>query len=394
MSHFSYIFYAQEVISGPGSIQKIKDQIDRFQLKNVMLSTTKGCTSRGCTRFIQEVLGDRLSLVYDEVLPHVQDFQVEEALRRAVKHEIDGIIGLGGGSAIGMAKALSHALEKSKTANEKLDGTPTAQPLIPVIAIPTTYAGSEMTPVYGITHNEDNIKRKVTVKDVKITPKSVIYDAEWTMGLPPKIAAGSGINAFAHCIEALYSISKNPVSTTIALKGIQLIKTSLLPSCSSSPSLSAKTKMLEGSFFAGLALANVEMGLHHGICHVLGGSAGVSHGDANSVMLPYVMLFNLDETAPELSLAAEAMGINTSKLTDREAGRQAAIQVFDWIKELGLPHRLKDLNVPESDISKLAHLAFMNKTVQNNPKRIESVEQLEHLLMQAWHGEIYSSHSG
>src|SRR5262249_48400755 len=141
-------------------------------------------------------------VVFDRVQPHVQDVQVHEALELAQVKNVDAVIGLGGGSPIGMAKAV---------------GFPSH---LPIIAIPTTYAGSEMTSVYGITHTDENPPRKVTVSDPKVAPKLIIYDPELTLNLPPALTASTGINALAHCIEALYSKTRNPLSTAAATTSV------------------------------------------------------------------------------------------------------------------------------------------------------------------------------
>src|SRR5262249_46312525 len=155
--------------------------------------------------------------------------------------------------------------------------------------IPTTYAGSEMTPVYGITHTDQNPPRKITVRDPKIAPKLVIYDPELTLNLPPEVTASSGINAMAHCVEALYSIARNPMATAAAQSGIGHI-TRALPRCTANGSDGeARREMLIGSHLAAFALFTTTMGLHHGLCHVLGGSANVPHGIANAIILPHAM---------------------------------------------------------------------------------------------------------
>jgi alcohol dehydrogenase class IV len=311
----------------------------------------------------------------------VQDFQVEEALALAHKYRVDAILGLGGGSPIGMAKTVSFALEKR---GEKQASSPIAQPFVPVIAIPTTYAGSELTPVYGITEHVDGQARKVTVSDVRIVPKLIIYDPLLTLDLPPELTASTGINALAHCIEALYSITRNPPSTAVALSGVRAI-TSSLPRCyESGDDLEARTEMLNGALLAGMALAHVSMALHHGLCHVLGGSAGVPHGIANSIILPHAMRFNLDATATLLAPAAEAMGIATTGRSAEEAVQEAIQAIYTLIGDMHLPQRLRDVGVPESDLPHLAQLALSNRSVQNNPRPVSNAVQLEAILRAAW----------
>src|SRR5690349_6281802 len=177
----------------------------------------------GNVNAVKNALRERLVGIFDHVQPHVQDIQVEEVISLVAEREIDAVIGFGGGSPIGMAKAVASALEEKRTGYPAQARFPTDQPLIPVIAIPTTYAGSEMTATYGITHTRESPPRKVTVSNPKIAPKLVVYDPRLTINLPPEMTASTGINALAHCIEALYSITRHPMSTGVAMEAIRHI---------------------------------------------------------------------------------------------------------------------------------------------------------------------------
>ncbi|MEB3103692.1 iron-containing alcohol dehydrogenase family protein [Ferviditalea candida] len=383
MTSFQYLFLAQEVIFGPGSLGNLKNIVDRYGWKRLMICTTPSMLSRQEFAAFCENLSDRLAVVYGTVRPHVLEAQLSEALELAKKKGVDAVIGMGGGSPIGMAKAISHTLEQ-ETQEIGRSSLPTDQPRVPVIAVPTTYAGSEMTPVYGVTRLQNGVIRKVTVKDAKVTPKVTLYDPELTLTLPPSITAGTGMNAVAHCIEALYSISKNPLSTAAAYHGLQLISRSLVRCVKAGDDLEARTEMMQGAFLAGGALSNVAMGLHHGICHVLGGTTGISHGDANSVMLPHVIRFNLDTAPHELAMAAEAIGVKRDGSSPEAAAIAAADQLEQWAQEMGMPRRLRELGVGNNQLPELAELAYKNQTVHNNPKKITDKEQLLELLELAW----------
>jgi maleylacetate reductase len=315
---------------------------------------------------IESILGDKLVAVFDHVRPHVQDVQVQQALALAKETDAGAIIGMGGGSPIGVAKALGFELHH------------------PIIAIPTTYAGSEMTPVYGITHTDEDPPRKVTVNDPKITPRLVIYDPELTLDLPPELTASTGINALAHCIEALYSKTRNPLSSAAAIEGVQHIHNALFRCFQDGKNIEARSEMLLGSHLAGFSLASVSMGLHHGLCHILGGTAKVPHGIANSIILPHAIRFNADATAAQLVPAAEAMGISSNGVGPEGVIETMGERVSELIGSMNLPQRLREAGVAESDLPRLAEIAFANRTVQNNPKPIASVEQLEQLLRDAW----------
>ena len=243
MTGFRYVSYAQEVIFASGALVRLGEALERFGWGRLILCTSRSLRENGCVDAIQSVAGDRLVATFDRVQPHVQDIQVEEVLALAEGHGVDAVIGMGGGSPIGMAKAVASALEEKRTGHPARAAVPTDQPLIPVVAIPTTYAGSEMTAVYGITHTRENPPRKVTVNDPKIAPKLVIYDPELTLALSPELTASTGINALAHCIEALYSITRHPASTAVAIRGVGHINNGLLASFQNGNNLEARTEM-------------------------------------------------------------------------------------------------------------------------------------------------------
>jgi alcohol dehydrogenase class IV len=366
MSGFRYVSHAQEVIFAPGALAQFGEAVKRAGWTRVLLCASRSMKSNGNLARVQTLVGERLAATFDLVNPHVQDVQVEEVLTLARKHEVDAVLGLGGGSPIGMAKAVGFQVS------------------LPILAIPTTYAGSEMTAVYGVTHTRENPPRKVTVANPNIAPKVVIYDPELTLDLPPSLTASTGVNALAHCLEALYSVTRHPLSTAAALDGIRHISNALLSCYQDGDDLEARMEMLLGAHLAGFSLASVSMGLHHGLCHVLGGTANVPHGIANSIILPHAIRFNADSTAPLLLPAAEAMGISLTGSTPDGAMEALAQTVYELVRRMDLPQRLRDAGVPESQLSNLAQLAFQNRTVHNNPKPIQDPGQLEDLLRAAW----------
>jgi alcohol dehydrogenase class IV len=196
------------------------------------------------------------------------------------------------------------------------------------------------------------------------------------------LTASTGINALAHCIEALYSRTRNPLSSAAAVEGLRHIHNALFRCFQDGRDREARAEMLLGSHLAGLSLASVSMGLHHGLCHVLGGTANIPHGVANAIILPHAIRFNADATAEELLPAAQEMNVSGSNA--QETIEAMAERIHDLIRSMNLPQRLRDTGIAESDLPRLAHLAFQNRTVQNNPKPITVVSQLEQLLEAAW----------
>lgn len=382
MTTFTYISAAQQVIFGAGALSQLSDAVDQFGWQRLMLCTIPRFQTSGLVARLENILDWRLAASYAQVQPHVPQEQVDAATALAAEHQVEAVIGLGGGSPIGMAKAVSLALEARRTGHPPRAGFPTDQPLVPVIAIPTTYAGSEMTPIYGVTQVADGTSRKVTVTDAKVTPKLALYDPELTLALPPQMTASSGINALAHCIEAVYSITRNPLSTAAALQGTGHITRALPRAVLNGDDLEARIELLLGAHLAAVAISTVKLGLHHGLCHVLGGTAGVPHGIANGIMLPHAMRFNADMMAPELASVARAMDV--AGPGDSQAARQVTQAVYELITRIGLPQRLRDVGVAEADLPHLAQVALKSQAVQNNPKPVTDAAQTEAVFRAAW----------
>lgn len=380
---FTHIGYAQQVIFGAGALAELPQAVDRFGWRRLLLCAGQSMRANGRAAQVEALLGGRLAAVYDSVRPHVQDGQLAEVVALAEERQVDALIGLGGGSPIGMAKAAAFALEERRTGRPAASTAPLAEPLVPVIAVPATYAGSEMTAVCGVTYTGPP-PRKVTMHDPKLAPRLVVYDPELTLDLPPALTAASGMNALAHCIEALYSIARNPLSSAAAAAGVERITRSLPRCWERGGDLDARTEMLLGAHLAGASLAGVKMGLHHGVCHVLGGSAGVPHGVANAIMLPHVLRFNAPAVAELLLPAAAAMGLPDPARDPAAAVAEMARRIAALAEQMDLPRRLRDAGVSEDDLPRLARLAVENPTVQNNPRQIESAAQLEALLREAW----------
>src|SRR4030081_358837 len=246
-----------------------------------------------------------------------------------------------------------------------------------LIAIPTTYAGSEMTPVFGTTDRAE--RRKSVRRDDSVLPKLVIYDPEVTVDLSPGLTASTAINALAHCVEACYARDVNPLVTPIALEGIRRVVRSLPLCVADGRNLDAREDLLTGAYLAGVSIGNARMALHHGICHVLGGRTGVAHGVLNAIMLPHVMQFNADAVPDAMSAIADAMdaGARTRDFAAPPRGVAALVAT------LPVPHRLRDAGVPEAVLDSVAAEAATNSTVQSNPKPVTEAD-LRELLRAAW----------
>jgi maleylacetate reductase len=386
MTSFNYVSQAQQVIFGAGEVENLPTYLAEFGIKRVMICTTPHLTQNGILGRLVDILGDTLVAYHDQVQPHVPGHQLEQCLELAAENRVDAVIGLGGGSPIGMAKAVALELETHLTGHKVSEAKHAYdQPMVPNIAIPTTYAGSEMTPVYGVTRvQEDGSTRKVTVRDHKITPKLTLYDPELTLSLPPALTASTGVNSLAHCIESVYSATRNPLSTATALLGIKHITSSLVTCYEQPENLDARTQMFVGSHMGGTCLATVVMGVHHGTCHVLGGTAGVPHGVANSIILPHAIRYNADELGEYIAMAGEQMGVERGDMSNEEMAHATADAVYALVGKLGVPQRLRDADVPKDLLPKLARNMLLSKSVNNNPKPIATLENAMSILEAAW----------
>src|SRR2546421_6690523 len=254
---------------------------------------------------------------------------------------------------------------------------PEAGPAPALIAIPTTYAGSEMTPVFGST---DRAKGQKSVRrDPTVLPKVVIYDPEVTLELSPELTASTAMNALAHCVEACYAREVNPLVPPVALEGVRRIVRSLPLCITNGRNLDAREDLLTGAYLAGFSIGNATMALHHGLCHVLGGKTGVAHGVLNTIMLPHVMQFNADAAPDAMSDIAEAMGAG-ARTRDADA---AARETFALLQSLPVPKRLRDAGVPAEMLEQVAGEAAESPTVKANPKPVSEADLLE-LLRAAW----------
>jgi alcohol dehydrogenase class IV len=247
------------------------------------------------------------------------------------------------GSAIGLAKAI--ALELG----------------LPIVAVPTTYAGSEMTQIWGITEGGE----KRTGRDPRVLPRTVIYDPALTLSLPARVAGPSGINAIAHCVEALYAPNVNPIIALMAEEGIRALAGSL-PTVVHNPSdLDARAQALYGAWLAGTALGAATLGLHHKLCHTLGGSFNLPHAEVHTVILPHAAAYNASAAPAALARAGRALGT-----------ADAPGAIFDLAVALGAPTALRDIGMRADDLAAAADLATRNHYPNPAPVTREGVRRL------------------
>ncbi|MGE0446811.1 MAG: maleylacetate reductase [Vicinamibacterales bacterium] len=341
---------AYRVTFGPGSIARLPDEVTRVGgTRAVVISMPAEA------RFAEEAhqrLGDLSAGVYTGVTSqHVPVEMLKVAAEHARSVGADCYVVIGGGSTVGVGKGI--ALETG----------------LPIVAVPTTYAGSEMTPIYGVT--EGGVKK--TGRDRTVLPKAVIYDVNLTLSLPPHIAAPSGMNAMAHCVEALYADDGNPIVSLLAEEGIRALARSLPVVIKEPGNVEARSDAQYGAWLGGTVLGAVNMGIHHKLCHTLGGTFNLPHAETHTIVLPHATAYNRDAAPEAMKRIAAAIG----------AG-DAADGIYDLIGKIGAPRALKDIGMPADGVDKAVDLALTAR--YPNPRPLER-EALRQLLQRAYDGE-------
>jgi maleylacetate reductase len=351
MKNFTYTGLPARVIFGKGSLQQLEAEIDRLGSRRALILSTP--EQRDQAERIANILGERAAGIFDKAVMHVPIETAREAREVAKELGADCAIAIGGGSTTGLGKAI--ALESG----------------LPILAIPTTYAGSEMTPVYGLTEN--GIKK--TGKDPRVLPKTVIYDPELSATLPLGMSIMSGMNAIAHAAEGLYSQDGNPVMSLIAEEGIRAMAEGLERINQTPDDLDARSDCLYGAWLCSTVLGHVGMALHHKLCHTLGGSFNLPHAQTHTIVLPHAIAYNASAAPEAASRIVRALGGKHDS---------AGGALYDLAEKLGAPLTLQELGLTETDLDRATDIALANPYW--NPRPIER-EGIRQLLQDAYEGK-------
>jgi maleylacetate reductase len=348
MQAFTFVSHPQRVLFGAGTLRQTAAELDAIGARKAIVLCTP--QQRAQAEQVADLLGERAAGIFDAAVMHVPIETAREARRFASQHGADCAVAIGGGSTIGLGKAI--AFDSG----------------LPILAIPTTYAGSEMTPIYGLT--EDGIKR--TGRDLRVMPRTVIYDPQLTLGLPVGMSVVSGINAIAHAAEGLYAADGNPVTSLLAEEGIAALGRALPAIRRDAADVQARADALYGTWLCGKVLGSVGMGLHHKLCHTLGGSFNLPHAETHTIVLPHVLAYNANAAAPAMQRIARALG-----------GADAAQAVYALARDNGAPLALKDIGLQAGDLDRACAIALDNE--YPNPRPIEA-KALRQLLQNAFEG--------
>lgn len=343
------------IVFADGAIGGLGEELDRLQARRVMV------IAAGRDGHLADVagqaLGHREHKVWTEVRRHVPTEVASRAVAAAGEHNVDALLAIGGGSAIGLGKAVAVSSG------------------LPLVCVPTTYSGSEMTPIYGLTTGSD----KKTARDIKALPKVVVYDPALVTTLPASVVGPSAMNALAHCAEALWAPQTDPISDAVALEGARRLQRHLRAAYAG-PDAGARGQVLIASCMAGLVVGTVGTSLHHGLCHLLGGLFDTPHADTHAIMLPYV----IDYLRPAVPLAVERLSAAISAPPG-----ELADTIWSLARAVGTPHGLREIGVTEAQVNQAAEAALAKGLT--SPRTLDRAG-LHRVLDNAWRGMVPSVH--
>jgi alcohol dehydrogenase len=377
------------VISDIGCVSQIEIYVQTMGCERVMLISSQRASQGIAARKVIQTLDKKIACQYTQVTQHSGVDIIDEIVKLAQVHKVDGFIAVGGGSCSDSAKAAAILLAEGGKLKDHANvfyppdryvQQHLTQPKLPIIAIPLSLSAAEVTPGLGI---RDPHGHKLVFWDPLIVPRFILLDGESSTDIPAVIFTTTGMNALAHCIEGMYSKVKNPISEALAVQGIAYLNEALPRIHNSPQDKDARALGLIGAYLSGMVISNARVGIHHGICHGLGALGGLSHGVANSIFLPHAMRFNL-EVAPEyLAKVATAMGVNTHQLSTKEAALQAIVAIENLQSNLGIPKGLKDAGLDRSLLPQLAKNAMSDRGLYFNP-RLANESEVMQLLEAAW----------
>jgi alcohol dehydrogenase class IV len=338
----------QRVVFGAGTRQRIAEEARLAGVTRAIVVSTAGQATRA--NELADLLGDRCRLRFPHARMHTPVSVTEDAAALAATHQIDGIVAVGGGSAIGLAKAIALRTDAVQ------------------IVLPTTYSGSEMTDIVGQTTG--GVKQ--TTRDPRVLPEVIVYDVELTSTLPARVSVASGTNAIAHAIEGLYAENSSPLIAVIAEEGIRVLASALPRLSHTLDDMPARAEALYGAWLCGTVLGATSMALHHKLCHVLGGTFDLPHAETHAALLPHTIAYNAPAAPAAMARAARAL----------EADDVPA-RLFDLVHDGGAPVSLRALGLPGDVLDRATDLALLNPYW--NPRPLER-DGIRALLHNAWHG--------
>lgn len=384
MDVFTHWSPEQRVVFGRNAAMDLRAPLAQLGVARPLIVCSPRARAGAHVQTIARAFGGDAACVCDRVQPHAPLQAALDGAALAHSHRADGIVCFGGGSASDLGKGIALALaEGSEIESYALRRGPGATgaklslaPKLPIVALPTTLSGAEVTPGFSLTRGD---AYKLIFRDPALAARLIVLDPELIVGAPNAMLLGSGMNALAHCFEALYSRARTPITSVLAEEGLRRLWSGLEQRLDGADSAD---ELMIGAYLAGSAIVNARTALHHAICHKLAPLAGISHGAANTAVLPHVLAFNLPHCPEETARMARALGI--------AAGDQAAVvdaitaRLTVLSRRAGLSTRLREFDLDRSQLGELAQRVFAEPGLAFNPRPVEHAERILELLANAW----------
>ncbi|MGG0453877.1 iron-containing alcohol dehydrogenase [Priestia megaterium] len=381
----SYFRTAETLVTGSGSISKIGEEAKKLNATKVIIITDKVIRQTGLLSKVINPLEEAglATDIIDDVVPEPPFENLEQMITQIEGKGYDLLVGVGGGSALDIAKVLSIMLTNHEDVRDVVGIEKVKNPGVPTILVPTTSGtGSEVTYNAIFTDIRDKVKKGIV--SPYLLPKVAIVDPELTLTVPPSVTAATGMDALVHAVESYTAIRAGELTDGIALQAIKLISRSLRKAVYNGKDLKAREDMAMGSLLAGISLGNAGVGAVHALAYPLGGKFKVPHGVANSLLLPFVMKYNAVADLEKFAEVAKAMGENVEGLSLREAADRAVQALAQLSKDVGIPSSLKEVGVTASDISALAEEASKIDRLLNNNPRWLTVKEIKKIYEEAY----------
>ena len=370
---------AKKIVFGNGSFAGVAEHLAELKVSRPLVVLDGNLAGAGFGKKVSDIMEKaKISFVlYDKAVPEPPIELADEAVKLALKKKCNGVVGIGGGSAMDLAKAIAVLATNRGKAEDYLGLNKVPGPGLPTIMIPTTAGtGSEVT--FTAVFIRKKLKKKEAMNSPYLYPELALLDPELTLTLPPHVTATTGIDALCHAIESYTSIIASPMSETMSREGIRLISENLRTAVHDGTNIEAREAMLLGSLYAGLGLANAGVTAVHSLSYPLGGKYGISHGLANTIILPRVMAFNLPGAREKFVDIAEIMGEIVDDLPLREAAYLAVEAVEALIEDCGVFTTIEELGIPEADFPEFAKVAMtVARPLANNPCKMTPEDMVE-----------------
>lgn len=373
-SSISAFKIANKLITGQAAIEQLATELARLNVNNPLIVTDAILVKSGTVDLALAQLGGRRYGIFDQVKPEPEISIVEDCTRAYREGEHDGLIGLGGGSAIDIAKGVA-AFAGHEGPLAELFGVDLVKRKGPaLIAIPTTAGtGSEVTNVAIFSDKEAQLKKGI-VSDY-LLPDVALVSPVMTLTCPRSVTAASGVDALVHAVESYLSVNASPITDAIALGAIKLIAKALPKAYANPANLQAREDMATASLMAGMSFGNAGVGAVHALAYPLGGRFNIAHGVSNALLLPYVMEWNKMACVERFRDIAEAMGVRVADLSDKDAADQAVKAMAELCAAVDIPTGMRSFNVPEDAIPAMAEEASkIERLMRNNPRKLTAAD--------------------